>query len=116
MDTMLSDELGREEHIFAVSSSISCIGVDFGMHAPFAFGRQPFDLVSRRACNAEICERHTVMRSSYNPILAQTLPVSPRSLDEFSMSRCRIPGDFLANPAGFRCTFVACSKTASNVA
>ena len=31
MDTMLSDELGREEHIFAVSSSISCIGVDFGM-------------------------------------------------------------------------------------
>ena len=61
MDTFPSGGRDRRKSVLATSTSISRIDVDLGMRSPASLGRQPFDLVSRRACKAEICERHMAM-------------------------------------------------------
>ena len=61
MDTFSSGGRGRRKPALATNASTSRIDVDLGMRFPASLGRQPFDLASRRACEAEICERHMVM-------------------------------------------------------
>ena len=61
MDTFPSGGRARRKSALATSASTSRIDVDSGMRFPTSLGRQPFDLASRRARKAEICERHMVM-------------------------------------------------------